>query len=161
MSTLTELLALVNTANGTNYDASHVAFAAPAVVDHNGKNTSIVVTGKAGGGRTGSKTLYYTRLDLAQQFTGHPLTSSGPATGGTLAEVLADIATATGVSIDAGDLSNAADVDFSAGTVTLTAKADSLKWVGSVVVTLTTDAIDINSELTVDELAGFNYATIS
>ena len=163
MSSKTELLALLNTANGTHYTEAQVSFGAPAVAaapdaDH---NTEITVSGVSAAGYTGSMALKYKRLDLATQFVGHPQSSSGPETGGTLQEVLDDIFAATAVRLYPEDFSNSASVDFSQPSITLTAAATSLKWVGSLVVTTTVDLRDISASIATDTLPGFEYQTIS
>lgn len=163
MSAVQELLQLVNTANSRNYTLAQVQFGAPAVIDGataGQDNTTVTVTGIEGAGYTGSKALTYKRLDLATQFAGHSLISKGPETAGTLQEVLDDIFAQTGVRIEPEDLSNAADVDFTQASVTLTAKAGSLKWIGSVEVATSTDFRDVSAEITVTSLPGFEYQTI-
>lgn len=164
MTSIEALLALLNTANTKTYTASQVTFGNPSNIveaEEGQPNTHITVTGVEAQGYTGSKELSYIRLDLTKQFEGHPLESFGPAEGGTLAEVLADIKTQTGVEILAEDLSNPADVDFTQASVTLTASATSVKWIGSVVVTTRTDLKDLATDITVATLPGFEYQVIA
>ncbi len=164
MSAKTELLALLNTANTTSYTEAQVSFGNPvniAGAEAGQPNTKITVSGIEAAGYTGSKELSYVRLDLTKTFEGHPLTSAGPESGGTLQEVLDDIFTATGVRIEAEDLTNAADVDFTQPSVTLTAKGTSVKWTGSVVVTTSTDLRNIEPSIVTTTLPGFEYPTIA
>ena len=163
MTAKQELLALLNTANGLSYTEAQVSFGEPSVASATdaAHNTDLVVTGVEAAGYTGTKTIHYKRLDLATVFAAHPQTSSGPETGGTLQEVLDDIFAATGVRIYAEDLTNDAAVDFSQPSVTLTAKAGSFKWTGSVTVTTSVDLRDISQQITVDTLPGFEQPTIA
>jgi len=162
MSALTELLALFNSANGTSYTTSQVRFGNPTVASapDASHNTEIVMYGESSGGYTGSVNLKYKRLSLATQFDGVTLESTGPETGGTLAEVLADIKNHTGVEIFEEDLTNDPSVDFSSGSLILTAHSTSLKWTGTVTVTLHTELRDISGASTTT-LPGFEYATIA
>lgn len=164
MSAILELLALLNTANGRSYTDAQVQFAAPAEIvgaEAGQPNTTVVVSGIEAAGYTGSKELSYKRLDLTQTFTGHTLESKGPETAGTLQEVLDDVFAATGVRIYPEDLTNGAAVDFTQPSVTLTAKAESLKWLGSVVVNTSVDLRDISGEISTATLPGFEYPTIA
>lgn len=164
MSAKTELLALLNTANSTSYTEAQVSFGNPtniAGAEAGQPNTKITVSGIEAAGYTGSKELSYKRLDLAKTFEGHPLTSAGPETAGKLQEVLDDIFAATGVRIEAEDLTNAADVDFTQPSITLTAKGTSVKWTGSVVVTTSTDLRNIEPSIATTTLPGFEYPTIA
>lgn len=164
MSSIEALLLLLNTTNSKAYTLEQVSFGNPSNIvgaEAGQPNTHITVTGVEAKGYTGSKELSYTRLDLSKQFEGHTLESFGPVEGGTLAEVLADIKAQTGVEILAEDLSNAADVDFSQASITLTAKATSVKWIGSVVVQTRTDLKDLGVDITTATLPGFEYAVIT
>lgn len=164
MSAILELLALLNTANGRSYTDSQVEFGVPAVIEGaqaGQPNTTVTVSGIEAAGYTGSKELTYKRLDLAQTFSGRTLESKGPETAGTLQEVLDDIFAATAVRIYPEDLENGAAVDFTQASVTLTAKATSLKWLGSVVVNTSVDLRDISSEITTSELPGFEYPELA
>lgn len=161
MSAKQELLELLNSANGRSYTEAQLSFGVPAVAAEPTAefNTEVVVSGESAAGYTGTKTIKYKRLDLATAFTDMPLTSSGPETGGTLQEVLDDIFATTTIRIYPEDLSNAAAVDFTQPSITLTAAAGSYKWTGSVVVTTSVDLRDIGQEITVDTLPGFEYPT--
>lgn len=163
MTSIEALLALLNSANSKAYTLEQITFGAPADIVEAGvgePNTTVTVTGVEAKGYTGSKVLSYKRLDLTTQFEGHTLESYGPAENGTLAEVLADIKAQTGVEILAEDLSNDSVVDFSQPTLLLSAKAGSYKWTGTVTVNTRTDLKDLNSDITVATLPGFEYATI-
>ncbi|MNF98392.1 hypothetical protein D3C85_239370 [compost metagenome] len=62
------LLALVNTTNGTEYTEDDVSFGPPVVFSDPTKpdfNTKVVMTGK--GDYTGTMDLFYTRLDLERE----------------------------------------------------------------------------------------------
>lgn len=164
MSAIQELLALLNTANSTTYTEAQVSFGNPTAVagaEAGQPNAKITVSGKEDAGYTGSKELSYIRLDLTKTFEGHALTSKGPETGGKLQEVLDDIFTATGVRIEAEDLTNSADVDFTQAKVVLTAKGTSVKWTGTVEVATSTDLRNIEPSITTTTLPGFEYPTIA
>lgn len=164
MSAILELLALLNTANDRSYTETQVEFDDPVAItdpEVGQPNTTVVVSGIESAGYINSKELSYTRLELAQTFTGRTLTSAGPATAGTLQEVLDDVFAETGVRIYPADLQNAAAVDFSQPSITLTAKTTSLKWLGSVVVNTSVDLRDIETEITVATLPGFEYPALT
>ena len=168
---LIDLIKLANPQTSVPFSTANLEHAAPVVLTEGTKNTSIVVSGKAAVGFGGSVTFTYNRLDLATQLTGlgvvSPLklqiTNDGVANGSiSSAALLPLFNAAAGVELQEEDIvdelivltDSPAEVDY-----TITIKADSLKWIGSVAVKLVEDAMDIAAELTNHELSGFEYAT--
>jgi len=168
---LIDLIKLANPQTSVPFSVANLEHAAPVVLTEGAKNTSIVVSGKAAVGFGGSVTFTYNRLDLAAQLTQLGVVSplelqipnDGAANGQiSSAALLPLFNAAAGVELQEEDIvveqivltDSPAEVDY-----TITIKADSLKWTGSVAVKLVEDAMDIAAELTNHELSGFEYAT--
>ncbi len=72
-SSATIALALINLANGTSETLETVSLGIPQPMATGSiRDTSVVVTAIAGGGRTGSVTVYYDRMDLGKLFAMQP-----------------------------------------------------------------------------------------
>lgn len=172
-SNFAQVIELIKTANPSaqhQYSEANLTHAAPTVINEGGRNTSLVINGKADAGLSGTVTVKYTRLDLSQQLTTLNVTgdinltipNDGQANG-TISStaLLAPFKAATGVELQAEDIvveditltDSPAVVDY-----TLKIKADSLKWLGQHAVKLTEASADIAADLTTTDLTGFEYA---
>lgn len=142
---------------------AQVTIGAPSVVSGTaGRNTEVTLTAVGGQGKTGSKTVAYTRLN--------------PVTGPNASQATSGINTA----VDATDVQVKsalvalfglvdAEVEVSAlvlptegvpGSITLAAKADSLLYVGETSVKLVTPDVeeDLGEEIVTSDLDGFEPA---
>ena len=143
ISPLANVLAAINAANvasSTNITEAQVTAAAPVVAaGTGGRNTTVDLTGIDGQGIEGTRTFAYTRQSLASG----AVASTAPASvvvanGDNQAASVTKVATALGLlasEFDASAYTAPAD-QLTPGTVTITAKATSLLYVGSRVVPL-------------------------
>lgn len=143
LSPLANVLAAINAANtatSTNITEAQVTAAAPVVAaGTGGRNTSVALTGVNGEGIEGSRTFSYTR----QSLDAGAVASTAPASvlvaqADNQAASVTKVATALGLlasEFDASAYTAPAD-QLTPGTVTLTAKATSLLYVGARVVPL-------------------------
>ncbi|MNQ09547.1 hypothetical protein D3C85_223640 [compost metagenome] len=143
ISPLENILAAINAANtasSTNITSAQVTAAAPVVAAGTaGRNTTVELTGVDGQGIEGSRVFAYTRQSLA---TG-AVASTAPASVTVLqaddqAASVTKVATALGLVASEFDASayTAPEDQSTPGTVTITAKATSLLYVGVRVVPL-------------------------
>lgn len=73
LSSLTNVLGLINEKNGSNIVASQVTITSIEASDENpGDNTKITLTGIDGQGIEGSRTFYYGRVSVVSQVTPQP-----------------------------------------------------------------------------------------
>lgn len=109
------------------------------------------------GGDTGSKWLYYNRMDLGRL---QPVTLSGillpPGTAFTLSSMLPQINTLYGVNLDVSDI---VDANYVAGNgpYTMQASSNSLAWEGQLNVAV---VVDLSLMTPVTSLAGFDPAAM-
>lgn len=163
MSSKSELLALINTANGTAYLDTEIGLDAPAVIKGAAAgqpNSTVTVRGQAAAGYTGQQTFSYKRLDLESVFSTVTLVAHGPRANASVADILDDIATQTGVVIPAEDMV-AETVDFLQSSYTLKAAAGSFKWIGQVKIQLVVDLVDIEPSLQTTTLSGFDAPVLA
>lgn len=162
---LQNILDLVKDANPllTLAEAQFTLSAPVAAAGANGRNTEITLTAVAGQGKTGSKTVSYTRLD--------PVTGPNEGAATTGVEVAAD-ATAEAIKTQLVALFGilAAEVDVTSlvlptegvdGSIEIVADADSVFYVGSttVVLKLQAEEQDLGTEIAQADLNGFEPAT--
>lgn len=164
-SALQNILDLVKDANPQlSLNESQFTLSAPAVVaGTNGRNTEVTLTAVAGQGKTGSKTVAYTRLD--------PVTGPNEGAATTGVEVAGDASAAAiktqlvalfGVVFEEVDVANLVlPTEGVDGSIDLVADADSLLYVGttSVVLKLQAEEQDLGTEIAQSDLNGFEPAT--
>ncbi len=163
MSSKSELLALINSANGTSYAEADMTFDAPAVIEGaaaGASDTNVTVHGVAAQGYTGQQTFSYKRLDMETVFGSVTLVAHGPRANAGSADIIDDIATQTGVVIPMEDVQDEV-VDFLQSAFILKAAATSLKWKGQVLVSLVVDLVDIEPTLQTTEQAGFTAPVLA
>ena len=124
----------------------------------NGENTSLTITAKdLQSTYDGSVKITYTRLDLADLATLVPTTIRGFGLD-TILKVATRLNTLYGTNFTADDFVDGPSglVDDS-GVVTLTAKATSRGWIGSVDITVSSGARPLSDFLTTTRLPGLSY----
>lgn len=128
--------------------------------DVSGRNTDITLTSVEGSGIVGSRTVTYRRLRL-DGFVKDPDYVVAKRDFTKLSELIPQINADLGINITADDF-NEVDLPVFGATpgeehdVTITFKANSLIWVGTYVLTVRGDDIDINLVIPVDKLSGLN-----
>lgn len=128
--------------------------------DPDGRNTDITLTSVEGSGIVGSRTVTYRRLRL-EGFIKEPDFVLNKRDFTQLSELIPQINSELGINITADDFNEIALPTFSATPgeeheVTITFKANSLVWIGTHVLTVRGDDIDINLVIPVDKLSGLN-----
>lgn len=165
---LVDVLSAINTANSTAYTTNDITFGKPEALAGTWKgqvttrNTGIRVSAKAGGAYQGGRDLTYDRLNLAS------LTATNLAGFKCSAYNVTDVHSLlpmlkywTGIQFGTDDLENSPLVDNgdTTKTATLTAKVDSLGWIGSATLVVTKGSASIDELITVTSLNGLNYPT--
>lgn len=159
------VLDLINTDNSTSLTLGLVDFGLPTVTagENPAKNTTLTVTAKAGSGYTGSQVVEYNRvsLDTIPVIAAKPATYQlGDATK--IADLIEEINAMYGIKmvpadyVD-GDLPTFEGLPNEEHTVQLVAAADSLIYIGSLVLTLKAADIELSSVITVTALNGLTY----
>lgn len=165
---LPDVLKALNTANSTAYTTNDITFGVPQALSGTWKgqttsrNTGIRVTAKAGGPYQGKRDLTYDRLSLASLTPANlPGFQCSAYNVTTVHGLLPMLAYWTGIQFTTADLENTALVDNGNNTqsTTLTAKVDSLGWIGTASLTITRGAAPIDQMVTVTSLNGLNYPT--
>lgn len=168
MSDLTKLpraiiLDLINADNeGLELLESEVTFADPEV-EVGERNTSVLLTAAPSGRFSGTRTIYYNRLDLDED-----IVSTGDAvfekTGAieSIADLLDAINSRFNLNLTLDEVSTTTFPEFEdtpgeSHTVTITALATSLVYIGEVEVTLTIATVDLATAIAVNELNGLTY----
>lgn len=158
---LDAILAAIKAQNGVDLVRAQYLFSNPiAVANPNGNNTEITVTANSPESPyTGSVTVNYRRLDLANLATllPLPLKFSGITTVAQAATALNAMFGLNFVMADdlvAGDLNVAVD---GSGTLTLTAKANSLGWIGTVDLPFVLGNLPLATIITQPSLPGLLY----
>lgn len=165
-----DLLAITNAANSTSFTLADVDFGTPQVLsgtwqgNTTTKNTGVKITAKAGGSYQGKQSVAFDRLKLndlaAVNFPGLTLTGYGVTSAHGLIPWLSYW---NGLHFTTDDIEDSALTDNGDGTrtVTLTAKAGSLGWYGSVALTVKSGGAALNTLVTNTDLNGLNYPTAS
>lgn len=126
-----KLITLLNEANPTKRPMSvtEVSFGLPQI-SNGQRNTEVTITAVAGSGFTGERTLFYDRLDLGTNMVASELYSE---TAFEIDDILDRYRILTDVAITLDDVtvSDFSGMQFGdALTIAVTAKANSLAWVG-------------------------------
>lgn len=151
------LLAAINAVavEGFSFVPADIDFAAPEVVDHNGLATRVVFTATPESLFTGSKEIFFNRVDLEAMFTnaGIPTVevNASDVPGNTVAEVVAALNVRYGTEFDATDYV-AELVEAGSDSVIVRAAPGSFGFVGQLLVSLIAaetpvDAVIPNGEL--------------
>ncbi len=155
LSSLEILLAVVNNANGSTETSSTVSFGNPQPMPAGSvRDTSVVVSAVAGGGRTGSVTIYYDRINLNTLFSLQPLyvVATSPQTTWDLIPILNNV---FGLGLQTTDI---LQTNITSNTVTLQADPNSLAYEGSVAATIvppaTSPSISFVTDVGVTNLIG-------
>lgn len=152
------LIALINAANVKQWQAGQLEFGAPVVVTEGEKNTSVEVSAIEGLPYTGTQTLTYNRVSLAEA-PGAASTEFLIGAQATTRDLVAEAAAAWGVDLSASDIVDAplpeAD-EFGTITVTLEAASGSYLWTGSIEVTLVPETEALADVIPNTELDGLN-----
>jgi len=163
-----DILNYVNLANSTSYVLADVTFGTPAPTEGSwqgnvtDKNTVVRITAAAGGTFQGSAVVVYDRLNLASlaNIKGFKPRVTAPAT---THDLLASIKYFTGLSLSVNDIEATPMTDNGNGTYsgTLTAKAGSWGWYGSLPITVQKGGDRLSDIITDVTLDGLNYPTTS
>lgn len=152
------LLDLINADNTTNLPLSAVSFGAPTAVDPEatGLITNVTASATLGSGYSGSQTFTYNRVGLEFMNVNEPdLVIETEETS--IHALIPYLNTTFGIQLTADDIEDgvvpAQQPDVNQ-PLTITAKAGSLVWAGSVVLQLTLPLIPLNTVLTVTALDG-------
>lgn len=154
----------LNSANGTSFLLSDLAFSNPKVVSGSWqgiastRNTAIRVTA-ASASYQGSKVIQYNRLDLGQLANLHGIERLAAWEPKSTWDLLDPLAFYTGIKFDQTDLQNlpiTLNADGS-GQAQLSADPNSLGWIGSVVLSFVKGGVGLDSALTTTNLDGLNY----
>lgn len=128
--------------------------------DLDGRNTDITLSAIEGSGIVGSRTVTYRRLRL-EGFITEPDFVLAKQDFTKLSELIPQLNDELNINITADDF-NEADIPVFDGTageeheITITFKANSLIWIGTHVLTVRGDDIDINLVIPTDKLSGLN-----
>lgn len=138
---------------------------APAVVAGTaGRNTEVTLTAVVGQGKTGTKTVAYTRLDpVTGPNEGAATTGVEVAGDATAAAIKAQLVALFGVLADEVDVADLVlPTEGVDGSINLVADADSLLYVGTsaVVLKLQAEEQDLGTEITQSDLNGFEPETV-
>jgi hypothetical protein len=124
---------------GVSFKQSDITFAAPEVVSHNGLATRVVFTATPESLFTGSKEIFFNRVDLEAMFTNAGILSvevnATDVPGNTVAEVIAALNVRYGTEFEAGDYV-AEQIEPGSDSVIVRAAAGSFGYVGELIVNL-------------------------
>jgi hypothetical protein len=162
------LLAYLNAKNATTFTLDDVVFSTPTPINGtwrevaNPHNTAVRVSAKPGGKYQGSQVITYDRLKLSDllKLTGWRVNADHPTTS---LDLLPAIAHYQGIQFSTDDIESTPVTDNGDGTFTctLTAKAGSLGWQGSVVLSIKQGGASLDAALPNADLPGLNYPTAS
>lgn len=156
------LIDLINESNATSLTVADVTFSAPVVEASGTRNTGITITAVANSGYTGFRDLTYDRVDLAA-VPGSRSNVFHLGSAATAWDLLPAINAAYGINLTSDDVENDPMPAFSgtdpqeAEPFTLRAKAGSLVYRGSVLLSIDGNDVDLATLITTTELNGLNY----
>lgn len=163
-----DVLNYVNSTNSTTYVLADLVFGTPAPTEGSWqgnvttKNTVLRIAAAPGGTYQGSVVVVYDRLNLASlaNIPGFKPRATNPAT---THDILGGIRYFTGLNLSVDDIEPTPMTDNGDGTYTgtLTAKAGSLGWYGSIQVIVQKGGDRLSDLITDAELDGLNYPTAS
>lgn len=161
-----DLLKIINSKNATTFTANDLVFSPPQAINGtwrelaNPHNTVVRVTAAVGSAFQGTQVVTYDRLKLSDlaKIGGFKIASDKPAT---VHDLFTGITYYNGIRFSADDLENSPVVNNGDGTysATLTAKAGSYGWVGSLAVTITQGASALDTVISKADMPGLNYPT--
>lgn len=161
-----DFMALLNSANSTSFVAGDFDFSTPKVIAGTwqeaatNKNTAVRVVGKAGGKYQGKVDILYDRLKLDDlvHVKGWRALADTPASAHAL---IAPISYFTGIQLTVDDIEDNPVVDNGDGsfTATITAKAGSYGWTGSVPLSIKQGGVSLITSITQPLLPGIDYPT--
>lgn len=167
-TSIVSVLGYLNAANKTKFTEADVTFGTPSPTDgtwqglNTTKNTAVNILAVKNGNYDGSKAIVYDRLKLNDliNIPGFRIFADRPKT---VYDILDSLRYYTGVYLQQSDVENTAVVDKGDGTytTTLTAKATSLGWIGSLAVTIKQGGARLDKSIVDTELSGLNYPTAS
>ncbi len=155
------LIDQINEDNTTTFTPALLEFGVPAT-DAGAKNTKVVITAAVGSGYTGTRDIFYNRVDLAT-VPGARSTIFQVGNADQLSELVPEINTAYGINLTTDDFTEAAIPAFpgqmphETQTIDLVAKATSLIWRGQVTLTLNANDIALSAAIPTNELNGLTY----
>lgn len=156
------LLDLINADNGKSLPLSAVTFGVPAEVTPDEIATTVVASATTGSGYKGSQTFTYNRVPLSFMNTNEPdlvIESEEASVHG----LIPFLNTTFGIQLTADDIEDTPIEQQEPDVVkqlTITAKAGSLVWHGSVTLDITLPLVDLATLLTVTTLDGL-YAPVA
>ena len=163
-----DVLNYVNLANSTSYVLADVTFGTPTPTEGTwqgnvtDKNTAVRISAAAGGTFQGSAVVVYDRLNLASlaNIKGFKPRATAPAT---THDLFASIKYYTGLNLSVNDIEQTPMTDNGNGTYsgTLTAKAGSWGWYGSLPITVQKGGDRLSDIVSDTSLDGLNYPTSS
>ena len=166
---------LLDLINGANTDSltngalteSSVTFGAPTAGTVGDDNTSIVVTAVSGQGYKDDVTVTYLRLDIQKDVMSVLAPSGAALTGNTFAKIsdlIAPLNSEYKIGLVASDVANGSDalsLTDGAGTGTITIADASLKYIGTLAVTIGTGQISLTTAVANTTLPGLVGPTAS
>lgn len=165
-SSKADLLALINSANGTTYLPTDLQFAAPQVVAGTWRdipsamNTAVRVTADPASAFQGTTVVLYDRLNLAALSSLPGLRSLAPAPV-TVNDLIPGLKYYNGLDFAVGELVDSAIINDGSGNLSavLTAAPGSIGWVGSVTIPVKIGGTPLDSFAPNTALPGLNYPT--
>lgn len=151
----------INDDNSSSFTTALFNFGVPAA-DGGAKNTKIVLTAAGGSGYSGTRDIYYNRVDLAT-VPGNRGTTFQVGDAETLAELIPEINTLYGINLTAADYNDVAipafpgEAPHETQTINLVAKSGSIVWRGTLVLTLNANDIDLVEAIENNSLNGLTY----
>lgn len=156
LSSLERFMRLLNEDNNNaGVDIQQITLSNPQVVNQFSRNTKIQVTAKSGAGLTGTRAFYYNRLDLGTVFnTLVPDLTVYVSDYQTTLDLLPHILEQHGINLGPDDIRN---TTASSGAVILTAKQNSIAWIGQVVLNVQPPTIALADLIISANITGFVY----
>lgn len=161
MNTHEKIVALANAKNKTNVPADCVRLQNMRPYPEGGSthNTAIDVAGILEKGYSGTRSLYYNRIEINRLFTGVSVSITVPFADVTTPLVVAELNKLyPALAFDVNEFLVTKAV-AGAPMFTLSAKSDSMMYLGSMVVSINYILEDISLDLTTTKLQGFAYQT--
>lgn len=161
-----DLLRIINSKNATTFTANDLVFSPPQPLNGtwrelaNPHNTAVRVTAAQGSAFQGTQVVTYDRFKLSDllKLPGFSVSADHPAT---VHDLFTGLMHYNGLRFTVDDLEDTPVTDNGNGTyaATLTAKAGSYGWVGSVAITVKQGAATLDTVISTAAMPGLNYPT--
>lgn len=166
LDSVSSVLTYINAANSTTFKVGDLAFSNPQVVSGTWReeaaeeNTAVRVSGEAAAQLQGRQIILYDRLDLGSliHLAGFQLFATGATT---VHDILDNLNQYTGTKLSVDDVEDTPLTTDGEGKVqaVISAKPNSLGWIGSVQLEVKPGGIGIDQAIAVPDLPGLNYPT--